>query len=238
MNLGNALKIKGELSEATICYERMLALRPQSPEAHYNLANVLSDQGRFDSAIASYRQALALRPDYADAHNNIGTALIATGNIGDAVAHYRRALAIKPALLDTYTNLASALLADGDFDAALGVVAHALSIRETPSIRTLFVQCVRALQSIPHARGFREHVLRALVEAWGEPRDLAACATALVEQNGALRAGIERATAAWPRRLSLKELLGGAGLAAIAGDQLFRDCWNPPRKSRSPWSDF
>ena len=221
LNLGNALKIRGELSEATTCYERMLALRPQSPEAHYNLANVLSDQGRFDSAIASYRQALALRPDYADAHNNIGTALIATGSIGDAVAHYRRALAIKPALFDTYTNLASALLADGDSDAALGVVAHALSIRETPSIRTLFVQCVRALQSIPHARGFREHVLRALVEAWGEPRDLAACATALVEQNGALRAGIERAMAAWPRRLSLKELLGGAGLAAIAGDQLF-----------------
>jgi tetratricopeptide (TPR) repeat protein/SAM-dependent methyltransferase len=221
LNLGNALKAKGELSQAAAAYERVLALRPSSPEAHYNLANVLSDQGRFDAAIASYRRAIALRPDYADAHNNLGTALIANGDIGDAVPHYQRALALKPARFETYTNLASALLANGDTDAALGVAARALSLHETGSTRMLFVQCVRALQSVPLARELREHVLRALEGAWGPPGELAACATALVKRNEAVRAAIERAAGAWPKRLSLQELLGGAGLPAVASDRLF-----------------
>ena len=219
LNLGNALKIKGELSEATTCYERMLALRPQSPEAHYNLANVLSDQGRFDSAIASYRQALALRPDYADAHNNIGTALIATGSIGDAVAHYRRALALKPALFDAYTNLASALLATATPCGPRRRRACAFDPRDTEH-----QNAVRAVRQGTAIYPARKRVSRARIAraggGMGRARDLAACATALVERR-LLRAGIERATAAWPRRLSLKELLGGAGLAAIAGDQLF-----------------
>jgi tetratricopeptide (TPR) repeat protein/SAM-dependent methyltransferase len=222
LNLGNVLKAQGKLDESAACYERVLALRPQSAEARYNLANVLGDQGRLDAAIAQYREALALRPDYADAHNNLGTALAAKGELSEAVAHYQRALALAPGLLDGYTNLASALLANGNASAALGVVARSLAMRETQAGKTLFVACVRALQAFPPAVEFRELVLRALVEAWGRPGELAPCATALIKQNATLRTCIERTTAAWPQRLPLRDLLAGADFAAIADDRLLR----------------
>ena len=222
LNLGNVLKAQGRPVKSAACYEQVLALRPQSAEARYNLANVLGEQGRLDAAIAQYREALALRPDYAEAHNNLGTALAATGDLSAAAAHYQRALTLAPGLLDCYANLASALLANGDAPGALGVVARALSMRETQGNRALFVGCVRALQSFPPAPEFRELVIRALAEAWGRPGELAPCATALIKQNAALHAWIERATAAWPQRLPLRDLLAGADFAAIADDRLLR----------------
>jgi tetratricopeptide (TPR) repeat protein/SAM-dependent methyltransferase len=222
LNLGNVYKAQGRLVEAAACYRRALALRADVPEPHYNLANVLSDRGEFDAAIAHYQQALALRPNYADAHNNLGTALAAKGALGEAVAHYRRALALKPGLVDTYVNLASALLADGDADAALDVVARALAMQETPSIKTLFAQCLRALQAFPPQREFRELVMRALIESWARPSELASCATALIKQNGALAACIARAIGAWPKRLSAQELFGSDGYVAVTDDQLLR----------------
>ena len=222
LNLGNVLKAQGKPDESAACYERVLALRPQSVEARYNLANVLGDQGRLDAAIAQYREALALRPDYAQAHNNLGTALAAKGELSEAVAHYQRALTLAPGLLDGYANLASALLANGDTAAALGAVARSLAMRETQAAKTLFAGCVRALQSFPPAPEFRELVLRALVEAWGRPGELAPCATALIKQNAAVRACVERATAAWPQRLPMRDLLASADFAAIADDRLLR----------------
>jgi tetratricopeptide (TPR) repeat protein/SAM-dependent methyltransferase len=221
LNLGNVFKAQGNLSEAAACYQRVLTLRARTPEAHYNLANVLSDQGQFDAAIAHYRAALALVPNNPDAHNNLGTALAAKGDWNEAAARYRHALALKPALIETYANLASVLLAAGDAGAAIGVVARGLSIRETPSIKTLFVQCVRAIQSFPQGKEFRDLVMRALAEAWGRPGDLAACALALVKQNSVLHACIDRATAAWPRRLPAPELFAEHGLAAACNDLLF-----------------
>jgi len=222
LNLGNVLKAQGKPDESTACYERVLALRPQSAEARYNLANVLGDQGRLDAAIAQYREALVLRPDYADAHNNLGTALAAKGELSEAVAHYQRALTLAPGLIDGYANLASALLANGDAAGALGVVARSLAMRETQAGKTLFVACVRALQSFPPAVEFRELVLRALAEAWGRPGELAPCATALIKQNAALPACIERTTAAWPRRAPMQDLLAGADFAVISDDRLLR----------------
>ncbi len=222
LNLGNVLRAQGKPDESAACYQRVLALRPQSAEARYNLANVLGDQGQLDAAIAQYREALALRPDYADAHNNLGTALAAKGQLSEAVAHYQRALTLAPGLLDGYANLASALLANGDTAAALGVVARSLAMRETQAGKTLFVGCVRALQSFPPAPEFRELVIRALAEAWGRPGELARCATALIKQNATLRACIERTTAAWPQRLPMQDLLVTADFAAIVDDRLLR----------------
>jgi tetratricopeptide (TPR) repeat protein len=221
LNLGNVFKAQGNLSDAAACYQRVLALRAKAPEAHYNLANVLSDQGQFDAAIAHYRAALALVPNNPDVHNNLGTALAAKGDWNEAAARYRHALALKPALIETYANLASVLLAAGDAGTAIGVVARGLSIRETPSIKTLFVQCVRAIQSFPQGKEFRDLVMRALAEAWGRPGDLAACALALVKQNSVLHACIDRATAAWPQRLPAPELFAEHGLAAACNDLLF-----------------
>jgi tetratricopeptide (TPR) repeat protein/2-polyprenyl-3-methyl-5-hydroxy-6-metoxy-1,4-benzoquinol methylase len=222
LNLGNILKGQGNMSEAAACYQRALALRAQAPEAHYNLANVLSDQGQFDAAIPHYQAALTLAPNNPDIHNNLGTALAAKGDLSEAAARYRHALALKPALIETYVNLASVLLAMGDTDAALDILVRSLSIRETKSTKILVVQCIRAMQSFPRTKEFRDLVMRALAEAWGRPGDLAQCAIALLKQNEVLQTGIDRATAAWPKRLPAQELFGAEGLTAVGNDLLLQ----------------
>jgi 2-polyprenyl-3-methyl-5-hydroxy-6-metoxy-1,4-benzoquinol methylase len=48
------------------------------------------------------------------------------------------------------------------------------------------------------------------------------CATALIKQNGILRAGIERTARVWPKRAPIEDLLVAVDFAAVADDRLLR----------------
>ena len=105
---------------------------------------------------------------------------------------------------------------------ALDLVQQALAIEESVDTRTLFVQCVRSLRTVPDVEGIRALMIRALTEPWGRPADLSAAATSLMVQDKSIGDCIARAAAAWPRRLSPHELFGPDGQAAIVRDALLR----------------
>ncbi|KAL4437522.1 hypothetical protein ABPG77_003503 [Micractinium sp. CCAP 211/92] len=69
-NLAGILKMTSRLPECIQCYEHVVFLQPQSPEAYANLASALKDCGRHDEALVAYRQALHLRPDFPEAFAN------------------------------------------------------------------------------------------------------------------------------------------------------------------------
>jgi tetratricopeptide (TPR) repeat protein/2-polyprenyl-3-methyl-5-hydroxy-6-metoxy-1,4-benzoquinol methylase len=202
LNLGNALKGLGNFAESISCYERVLQLKPDSPEAHFNLGNILNQQAEYEAAIEHYRAALLFRPDYAEACNNLGTVLVAVGNMTSAIAHYERAVSLRPSLVQAWINLGKSLLAEGKVSAALNITARAFAVRETSDLKTLFVQCAKALDDIPEDHQFRLLVVRALTEIWGRQSDLAACAVRLVEAFPAVSRLIKRAANFWPKRLS------------------------------------
>src|SRR5262249_17941439 len=77
--------------EALGLYRAAVALRPQSPGAHYNLGNTLNAKGRLEEAIAAYREAIRLKKDYPEAHYNLGNALGDKGRLEEAIAAYREA---------------------------------------------------------------------------------------------------------------------------------------------------
>jgi serine/threonine-protein kinase len=56
LNLGAALKAKGQVDAAIACWRKALELDPNHAECHCNLGQALQRQGRFAESLASYRR--------------------------------------------------------------------------------------------------------------------------------------------------------------------------------------
>ena len=222
VNLGTTLLQQGSLDAAATQLERAISVNPNFADAYCNLGNVLLAQGRLDEAAQHYARAIDLEPALSGAHNNLGIVLAARGKFEEAGRRFQSALACKPDFIDAYNNLARVFLSLGQSDNALGTVRRALAVAQTPDIKSLFVQCAKALTVPPDVEDFRALLIRALSEPWGRPHDLASVAAGAVKQDRALRPCINRVLDAWPRRLSAGELLGPDGLAAISGNRLLQ----------------
>src|SRR5215471_9182173 len=222
VNLGKVLAEKDRREEAVACYRRALAIDPNHAAAHNNLGVILMADGKLDAAIASYQRAVALRPDLSEAHNNLGIMFAVKGETIRAAECYRQALAIKPDFVEAYNNLGRVFAAERDMDQALRVLARALAIRETTETKTLFVECLKSLRSVPGAADHRDLVVRALSEPWGRPSDIAQFAAGLIMQSPEISGVIARTRSAWPRRLAISELLAPATRAVVARDRLLQ----------------
>ena len=96
LNLGRALKQRGDLDEAVSHYRRAIALNPRLAAAHNNLGSALGSQGHLKEAIQQFREALQVEADYDEAHNNLGVALRMTGERDQALSHFKAALSRRP----------------------------------------------------------------------------------------------------------------------------------------------
>ncbi len=130
-NLGNALRIRGNLAEAISRYQQALQLNPQFAEAENNLGIAFQDQGQHGPAIAAFRRALALNPGFVAAHNNLGNALRDQGNLDQAVHCYHQALQLDPRSADVHNNLGTALKDRGELSAALDAYRRAIELQPT-----------------------------------------------------------------------------------------------------------
>ncbi len=200
------------------------AIEPGGVDSHYGLANLLLREGHFADAVTAYRRVLAARPQAAEVHSNLGVALAACGQIEEACTHYRRALALKPQLVDVYRNLGRLLLRQGDSVEALVLARRALAIAETDENKAFFVLCAKQLPASPAEPELRNDICnlitRALLEAWTRPAELSDLAAMLFKSTDTGAALVARAMAAWPQRLSAKELWADDALAGVAGDRL------------------
>jgi serine/threonine-protein kinase len=170
-NLGKGLrndKSKPEqLTEAVRFLTAAVALRPDSPGAHYNLGLALKDKGQFDEAIACWRKAIALDPKYAGAHNNLGYALARKGQFDEAIACWRKAIALDPKHAMAHFNLGVSAANRGQVDEAIAFYRKVIEVDPNyPGVRgTLALAYLRL----------------AARQAWfGQDKELAAtCARAL-----------------------------------------------------------
>jgi tetratricopeptide (TPR) repeat protein/2-polyprenyl-3-methyl-5-hydroxy-6-metoxy-1,4-benzoquinol methylase len=223
-SLADLLEQQEKFAEARQSYERALALDQKLLDAQNGLTNLLLRQGRFEEAVTRYRQMLAARPEAAEIHSNLGVALAALGQRDEAAKHYQRALALKPQLVDVYGNLGRLVLAQGDHAQALALARRGLAVAQTEESRAFFLQCAKALVSVPADRALRQDfsalITRALAEGWTRPSELAGLAAMLFRSGEAGGAALARTAAAWPRRLPQDEWCAPDDFAAIAGDPL------------------
>jgi tetratricopeptide (TPR) repeat protein len=105
INLGNALRVAGRLTEAAESYRHAITLQSTSAVAHSNLARVLNEQQQFTSASESSRSAIALEPHLGGAYVNLGIALRGLGRLEQAERAYRQALDLNPVDVEAHCNL-------------------------------------------------------------------------------------------------------------------------------------
>ena len=139
LNLGNALKARGQLAEAIAHYREAGAIKPDYVEALSNLGLALKEKGDDGAeAIAWCQKALRLDPNHVPSYVNFGTVLFEQGRLDEAAANYDQAIRLAPANTTARYHRALLRLLRGDFGARLGRLR--VSLAGTRAIRRNFAQ--------------------------------------------------------------------------------------------------
>lgn len=121
--------------------------------------------------------------------------------------------------IDALNDLASALIADGMLEDAMKACIRSLQAKETPGAKALFVRLIK-LSTSYNNRYVRQYLIRALSDPWCRTGQLVPASLTLIKSNREAGECIERAVASWPTALSMENLFGTEGLAALATDDL------------------
>lgn len=143
-NMGNVLKLKGDLESAIVSYAQAIKINPNYAEAHYNIGNLLRLKGDQNAAIANYAQAIQIRPNYAEAYNNMGTALQDKGDQEVAINCYTKAINIRSDYAEAYSNMGNALQDKGELETAISWYKKAIAIQ--PDFAEVYYNMGNALQ--------------------------------------------------------------------------------------------
>jgi len=118
-NLGEAMRLTGDLVSAEQYCRRAVAAAPGLPLVHFNLGIVLLEAKRHEEAAAAFRQTIALDPTHAAAFENLGLALADLNRPGEALAQYSRAIGIEPLRGSALFKVFSTIYAMSSADPAL-----------------------------------------------------------------------------------------------------------------------
>lgn len=152
--------------QAQTCCERIVAQRPDDPDALNLLAVILRRQQRSADALAVLNRAVACAPGFAAAHVNRGNVLADLERHDDALASYRAALELQPASADHHASVAEALVRLDRGAEALAAADAALAIDPHHA------QAHMTRGAMLHAQGHDDAALAAYDQALpGRPRD-------------------------------------------------------------------
>jgi tetratricopeptide (TPR) repeat protein len=132
--------------EALELFERLVAVRPDDPQAHLNYANVLRLLGRYDEALGSYEHALRLKPDYVDAHRNLGIVQQDLGRLEEALRSHERALQLKPNYTEAHISRGTVLQQLRHFEQALQ--SYRAALQQKPDDAFVHINVGSALEDL------------------------------------------------------------------------------------------
>jgi len=93
-NWANLLQGKGDLPEACMLYEKVVAIAPDFAVGYFNLGAALKAMGLLPESIVQYRKAIALQPEYAEAYQNLGVVLFKQGKVRDSFLAFKQAISL------------------------------------------------------------------------------------------------------------------------------------------------
>ena len=121
------LEIHGNADAAIKEYSKVVALRPNSPDAYLNLGAAYKKKGDLDDALNAYDQALNRRPDYLMALSNRGWVFVAQQKWNEARRDFEAALKINPADEGALQGLAEVLEKTKDYAGAQSVLSRLIT---------------------------------------------------------------------------------------------------------------
>lgn len=128
LDLARRVHRSGNLGEARMIYEAVLAKRPDDPVALHFLGVLHHQSGDSQGAVALIRRAIALRPDDPGAYNNLGNVLLESGHVDEAVEAYRRCLELAPDFAASHNNLGTIYRHRGDLAEAEAAYRRCLEL--------------------------------------------------------------------------------------------------------------
>jgi protein O-GlcNAc transferase len=131
LNLGNALREVGRLTEAVDCYRRAIDLDPAYGMAHSNLAHALNEQNLFEAGLECAKRAVELIPNFLGAQVNCAAALMGLERYEEAEAPLRRVVELAPDKPEAYRDLGEILAKLGRLEEAVASYRQALDINPT-----------------------------------------------------------------------------------------------------------
>lgn len=111
--LGSIFKSTGRLSEALSANRKVVEMKPNNADAHYNEANTLKDLGKFEEAEKSYLIALNINKNFTNAYFNYAHILTELGRYLDAEVVCKKLISINPNFVEAYGRLGVILIQTG-----------------------------------------------------------------------------------------------------------------------------
>jgi tetratricopeptide (TPR) repeat protein len=118
LDLGEALRVRGQLHAAVKTTTSGLERHPQLADAHDLYARVLVDMGHLERATEEWQTAIELEPRHLGAHKGIGFLSYRWGDLDSALEHLELALAADP--MDPSVVQALGMVRDAAASAAAG----------------------------------------------------------------------------------------------------------------------
>jgi tetratricopeptide (TPR) repeat protein len=179
----------GKKDLAVECFSRIVALKPNQAQAHFNLGVAFLAQARTREAIASFRQAILHNADFAEAHYNLGITLAELGLTDEAVASYEQVLRLRPDFAEAHNNLGVALAAQGRLDEAVACYRHAVHLNaDYADAYTNLAQALRVHGKLEEVVNPLQQVVRLQSNSAGARNDLGLAYAVLGQPEEALAA--------------------------------------------------
>ena len=129
VNLGVALKGKGEREEAKSAYRRAIQLKPDYAMAYSNLGGTLRVDGELDKAVVALKEALRHKPKDANTFVLLGAALHQRWRLDESIAAYEEAVRIQPNHYWAWNHLGNPLRDNGQLDEAIAAFEKSIRIK-------------------------------------------------------------------------------------------------------------
>lgn len=97
------------LTEAATCYQQVLRIVPDQPDALHYLGVALHQAGLAEAAVDHLERAVAGKPDSSEAYNHYGCALLSQARTEEAEVAFRRSTELNPAHAEAQFNLGTVL---------------------------------------------------------------------------------------------------------------------------------
>ena len=118
--------LKGNISEATKCYQYCINQDFNDPNVFLNYGTILQDLGKLKEAELSIRKSIKIKPDFAEAHSNLGIILNDIGKLQEAELSIRKAIEINPNFAKAYYSLSLILSKSKKYKEALSIIDECL----------------------------------------------------------------------------------------------------------------
>jgi tetratricopeptide (TPR) repeat protein len=127
-NLGYALLIKGEPTQAKAHFQKAIEISSNYADARNNLAAIALREGKPEEAIVQYEAILKTSPRHPLAHYNWGIILDQQKNLEGALVHFRAAVENDPKNAEALNAFGNALVRSGKFDEGAEQILKAVQI--------------------------------------------------------------------------------------------------------------